>query len=311
MRIYRQARSLQEQHRGAVIAVGNFDGVHRGHRTVIAEAGRIAEAAGLPWGVLTFEPHPRNVFLPDVAPFRLTPFRAKAERIAEMGVGFMIAQKFDMDFSTQSAAEFVEAYLVQTLRVHHVVAGYDFKFGHKRQGSCETLLAEGQKLGFGFTVVAAASDDGGGLYSSSRTRELIAAGDMAGAGAVLGRPFAISGRVAGGDKRGRTIGFPTANLSLGGYIRPAFGVYAVRATLPGGRSVDGVANLGMRPTFDGTAPRLEVHLFDFDEDIYDRRIDVALLEMIRPEKKFDGLDALKAQIARDCEKARDILKTHV
>jgi len=311
MRIYRQARSLQEQHRGAVIAVGNFDGVHRGHRTVIAEAGRIAEAAGLPWGVLTFEPHPRNVFQPDVAPFRLTPFRAKAERIAEMGVGFMIAQKFDMGFSTQSAAEFVEAYLVQTLRVHHVVAGYDFKFGHKRQGSCETLLAEGQKLGFGFTVVAAASDDGGGLYSSSRTRELIAAGDMAGAGAVLGRPFAISGRVAGGDKRGRTIGFPTANLSLGGYIRPAFGVYAVRATLPGGRSVDGVANLGMRPTFDGTAPRLEVHLFDFDEDIYDRRIDVALLEMIRPEKKFDGLDALKAQIARDCEKARDILKTHV
>jgi len=311
MRIYRQARSLLEQHRGAVIAVGNFDGVHRGHRTVIAEAGRIAEAAGLPWGVLTFEPHPRNVFQPDVAPFRLTPFRAKAERIAEMGVGFMIAQKFDMDFSTQSAAEFVEAYLVQTLRVHHVVAGYDFKFGHKRQGSCETLLAEGQKLGFGFTVVAAASDDGGGLYSSSRTRELIAAGDMAGAGAVLGRPFAISGRVAGGDKRGRTIGFPTANLSLGGYIRPAFGVYAVRATLPGGRSVDGVANLGMRPTFDGTAPRLEVHLFDFDEDIYDRRIDVALLEMIRPEKKFDGLDALKAQIARDCEKARDILKTHV
>ena len=311
MRIYRRARSLLEQHRGAVIAVGNFDGVHRGHRTVIAEAGRIAEAAGLPWGVLTFEPHPRNVFQPDVAPFRLTPFRAKAERIAEMGVGFMIAQKFDMDFSTQSAAEFVEAYLVQTLRVHHVVAGYDFKFGHKRQGSCETLLAEGQKLGFGFTVVAAASDDGGGLYSSSRTRELVAAGDMAGAAAVLGRPFAISGRVSGGDKRGRTIGFPTANLLLGGYIRPAFGVYAVRAALPGGRMVDGVANLGMRPTFDGTAPRLEVHLFDFDEDIYDRRIDVALLEMIRPEKKFDGLDALKAQIARDCEKARDILKTHV
>jgi len=308
MRIYRQAKSLQGQHRGAVIAVGNFDGVHRGHRTVIAEAGRIAASAGLPWGVLTFEPHPRNVFQPDVAPFRLTPFRAKAELIAGLGVDFMIAQKFDLDFSRQSAAGFVEDYLVGTLKVHHVVAGYDFKFGHKRQGSCETLLAEGQKLGFGFTVVAAASDDGGGLYSSSRTRELIAAGDMAGAEAVLSRPFSISGRVQGGDKRGRTIGFPTANLALGGYIRPAFGVYAVRMTLSGGRAVDGVANLGLRPTFDGTAPRLEVHLFDFAEDIYDMRVSVALLEMIRAEKKFDGLDALKAQIARDCDKARDILK---
>ncbi|MBO6518618.1 MAG: bifunctional riboflavin kinase/FAD synthetase [Rhodospirillales bacterium] len=307
MRIYRQAKSLQSQHHGAVIAVGNFDGVHRGHRTVIGEAGRIADASGLPWGVLTFEPHPRAVFQPDLDPFRLTPFRAKAERIAEMGVDFMIAQRFDMDFSRQSATDFIEDYLVATLKVHHVIAGYDFKFGHKRQGSCETLLAEGQKMGFGFTVVAAASDDGGGLFSSSRTRDLIAAGDMAAAAAVLGRPFSISGRVANGDKRGRTIGFPTANLGLNSYIRPVFGVYAVRATMPDGSSVDGVANLGLRPTFDGTAPRLEVHLFDFDADIYGQRIDVALLEMIRPEKKFDGLDALKAQIARDCDKAREIL----
>ncbi len=307
MRIYRQAKSLQEQHADAVIAVGNFDGVHRGHRTVIGEAGRIAAASKLPWGVLTFEPHPRRVFQPDVAPFRLTPFRAKAELIAALGVDFMIAQRFDMDFSKQSATDFVEDYLIATLKVDHVVAGYDFKFGHKRQGNCETLLAEGQKMGFGFTAVAAASDDGGGLYSSSRTRELVAEGDMAGAAAVLGRPFSISGRVAAGDRRGRTIGFPTANLGLGGYIRPAFGVYAVRARLAGGRTVDGVANLGLRPTFDGTAPRLEVHLFDFERDIYGMRLDVALLDMIRPEKKFDGLDALKAQIARDCDTARDIL----
>lgn len=307
MRIYRQAKSLQRQHAGAVIAVGNFDGVHRGHRTVIGEAGRIAAASNLPWGVLTFEPHPRRVFQPDVAPFRLTPFRAKAELISALGVDFMIAQRFDMDFSKQSATDFVEEYLVATLKVDHVVAGYDFKFGHKRQGSCETLLVEGQKMGFGFTAVAAASDDGGGLYSSSRTRELVAEGDMTGAAAVLGRPFSISGRVAAGDRRGREIGFPTANLGLGGYIRPVFGVYAVRARLAGGRAVDGVANLGLRPTFDGTAPRLEVHLFDFDRDIYGMRLDVALLEMIRPEKKFDGLDALKAQIARDCDTARDIL----
>ncbi len=311
MHIYRQAKSLQKQYRGAVIAVGNFDGIHRGHRTVIGEAGSIAAAAGLPWGALTFEPHPRAVFQPDTAPFRLTPFRDKAEQITGLGVDFMIAQRFDLAFSKQSAGAFVQHYLAETLHVHHVVAGYDFRFGHKRQGSCETLLSEGQKLGFGFTVVAAASDDGGGLYSSSRCRELIAAGDMRAAADVLGRPFEISGRVAGGDKRGRTIGFPTANLALRDYIRPAFGVYAIRARLPDGRLVDGVANLGMRPTFNGTAPRLEVHLFNFDADIYDARIHVALVEMIRPEKKFDGLDSLKAQIARDCDQAREILKTEM
>lgn len=307
MRIYRQAKSLLAQHFGAVIAVGNFDGVHLGHRKVIGEAGRIAASAGLPWGVLTFEPHPRKVFQPDAEPFRLSPFRAKAEQIADIGVDFMIAQRFDLGFSKQSATSFVEDYLISGLRVHHVVAGYDFKFGHKRQGSCETLLSEGQKLGFGFTVVSAASDDGGGLYSSSRARELIQAGDVRAAGDVLGRPFSISGRVAGGDRRGRTIGFPTANIGLGQYLYPAFGVYAVRAALADGRTVDGVANLGMRPTFDGTAPRLEAHLFDFGEDIYDMRVDIALLDMIRTETKFDGLDALKAQIARDCEEARVIL----
>jgi len=309
MHIYRQAFSVQSCHQGAIIAVGNFDGVHQGHRTVIAEAGKIAKAAGLPWGVLTFEPHPRAVFQPDGAPFRLTPFRAKADAIAALNVDFMIAQKFDLSFSQQSAQNFISDYLARDLAVHHVVAGYDFKFGHKRQGSCETLLSEGQKHGFGFTVVAAASDDGGGLYSSSRVRELVATGDMTSASEVLGHPFAIAGRVAHGDKRGRTIGFPTANVALGKYIHPKFGVYAVRAKLADGGMVNGVANLGLRPTFAGAAPRLEVHLFDFDADIYGDRIEVQLLKLIREEKKFDGLDALKAQIALDSEQARKILKT--
>jgi len=309
MHIYRQALSVQSRHKGAIIAVGNFDGVHQGHRTVIAEAGKIAKAAGLPWGVLTFEPHPRAVFQPEGAAFRLTPFRAKADAIAALGVDFMIAQKFDLKFSQQGAQNFISDYLVGDLEVHHVVAGYDFKFGHKRQGSCETLLSEGQKLGFGFTVVAAASDDGGGLYSSSRVRELVTVGDMASAREVLGHPFAIAGRVAHGDKRGRTIGFPTANVALGKYIHPKFGVYAVRAKMADGETVNGVANLGLRPTFAGAAPRLEVHLFEFDADIYGNRIEVQLLALIREEKKFDGLDALKAQIALDSEQARKILKT--
>jgi len=312
MRIYRQAvgsaGALAASHRGAVIAVGNFDGVHMGHQTVIGEAGKLAEAGGHAWGVLTFEPHPRCIFQPDVAPFRLTPFRAKAEAIEALGVDFMIAQRFDVAFSQQSAKAFIEDYLVKGLGVRHMVAGYDFKFGHKRQGTCATLLSAGREMGFDFTVVSAASDDGGGLYSSSRVRELVQAGQMHATADVLGRPFAISGRVMGGDKLGRTIGFPTANIALGGYIHPAFGVYAVRVLRADGSRVGGVANLGSRPTVNGNAPRLEVHLFDFDADIYGERLNVSLLEMIRPEKKFDGLDALKAQIADDCVSARTLLQ---
>lgn len=307
MRVYRNVQSVEPEHTGAVVAVGNFDGVHSGHRVVIGEAGKIASAARLKWGVLTFEPHPRNVFQPDIPPFRITPFADKARHIRDLGVDFMIAQKFDMEYSGQSAATFVEQSLVQALGVRHLVAGYDFKFGHKRQGSCETLLAMGNQHGFDFTVVSAASDDGGGLYSSTRVRELLGSGDVRAVTEILGRPFAIMGAVNHGDARGRTIGFPTANIALRQYIHPAFGVYAVHLTLPDARVIPGVANLGLRPTVAGDeAPRLEVHLFDFDGDIYGDKVTVEFVEMLRAEKKFDGLDALKAQIARDSEQARVI-----
>lgn len=306
MRVYRKVQSVEPEYTGAVVAVGNFDGVHSGHRAVIGEAGKIAKAAGLKWGVLTFEPHPRNVFQPDIPPFRITPFADKARLIRELGVDFMVAQQFDMTFSQQSAATFVEESLVHALSVRHLVAGYDFKFGHKRQGSCETLLAMGNQHGFDFTVVSAASDDGGGLYSSSRARELLTQGDVRAVQEILGRPFEITGTVNHGDARGRTIGFPTANIALRGYIRPAFGVYAVKMVLPDGDLISGVANLGLRPTVAGQVPRLEVHLFDFDDDIYGHKVSVQFVEMLRVEKKFDGLDALKAQIARDSEQARAI-----
>lgn len=306
MRVYRKVQSVEPEHTGAVVAVGNFDGVHSGHRAVIGEAGKIAKAAGLKWGVLTFEPHPRNVFQPDIAPFRITPFADKARLIRELGVDFMVAQQFDMTFSQQSAATFVEESLVRALGVRHLVAGYDFKFGHKRQGSCETLLAMGKDHGFDFTVVSAASDDGGGLYSSTRVRELLTNGDMRAVREILDRPFEITGTVNHGDARGRTIGFPTANIALRGYIRPAFGVYAVKMELPNNDLISGVANLGLRPTVAGQVPRLEVHLFDFGDDIYGQKVSVQFVEMLRAEKKFDGLDALKAQIARDSEQARAI-----
>lgn len=311
MRIYRHFDTLPEEARGAAIAVGNFDGVHLGHQGVIGEAGRIARAAGWPWAVLTFEPHPRRVFKPDLEPFRLTPFRAKARALEALGVDAMIVQRFNRDFSQRPAEDFVTQVLVQGFGARHVVAGYDFVFGHNRGGNCEMLLAMGQKLGFGFTAVSAIEGPGGQVYSSTRIRQCLAEGDVSGAQAVLGRPFAIEGRVAHGDKRGRQIGFPTANLHLGSVVRPALGVYAVRvgvAEEDGDQWFSGVANVGKRPTFGGEDVVLEAHLFDFTGDLYGKRVTVQLLHYIRAEKKFDGLTALRAQIAADGEAARGILK---
>lgn len=311
MRIYRHFETLPAEARGAAIAIGNFDGVHRGHQAVIGEAGRIARAAKLPWAVLTFEPHPRRVFQPDLAPFRLTPFRTKARVLEGLGVDAMIVQRFNRAFSQRPAEDFVREVLVKGFGARHIVAGYDFVFGHKRGGNCELLLAMGKQLGFGFTAVSAVNDGTGAVYSSTRIREYLAAGDLKGAAAVLGRPFEIEGRVAHGDKRGRKIGFPTLNLHLGTVARPALGVYAVRiGRLVEGEAqwIDGVANIGVRPTFGGDDIVLEAHAFDFEGDLYGQLISVALIEYIREEKKFDGLAALQAQIAADCLTARGILK---
>lgn len=310
MRIYRHCQTLPDEARGAAIAVGNFDGVHRGHQAVIGEAGRIARSMDVPWAVLTFEPHPRRIFQPDQAPFRLTPLRAKARALEALGVDAMIVQRFNRDFSQRPAEDFVTDVLVDGFGARHVVAGYDFVFGHKRGGNCELLLAMGQKLGFGFTAVSAVEAEGGAVYSSTGIRDCLRAGDMRGAAAILGRPFAIEGRVASGDKRGRQIGFPTLNLHLGSVVRPALGVYAVRAGLHDGggtRWIDGVANVGKRPTFGGEDVILEAHLLDFDGDLYGQLVVVSLIEHIRAEKRFDGVDALRAQIAADTERAREIL----
>lgn len=310
MRIYRHFETLPAEARGAAIAIGNFDGVHLGHQAVIGEAGRIARAASIPWAVLTFEPHPRRVFKPDQPPFRLTTMRTKARMLEKLGVDAMIVQRFNRDFSSRPAEDFISGVLVNGFNARHVVAGYDFVFGHNRGGNCELLLSMGQQLGFGFTAVSAAENDEGAVYSSTRVRQCLAEGDVRGAAAILGRPFEIEGRVAHGDKRGRTIGFPTLNLHLGPIIRPALGVYAVRIGLnsdEGERWVDGVANIGVRPTFGGDDVVLEAHGFDFDGEIYGELVSVALIDHIRAEKKFDGLDSLRAQIAADCASARDIL----
>ena len=311
MRIYRHYDALPADARGAAVAIGNFDGVHPGHQTVIHEAGLIAGDMCRPWTVLTFEPHPRAFFTPGSEPFRLTPFRSKARWIAELGADLLIVQRFDKAFSSLPAEDFVNTVLVDGLGAGHVVSGYDFVFGHKRGGNCELLLAMGAKKGFGFTAVNAQTDSSGEAYSSTRVRERLGDADPRGAAAILGRDFEIEGRVARGEARGKSIGFPTANIPLGAYLRPALGVYAVRAAIEqenGEIWLDGVANIGVRPTFGGDGVVLEVFLFDFDDDLYGKRLRVRLVEFLRPEKKFDGVDDLKAQIAQDSAKAQKILQ---
>ena len=311
MRIYRHYDALPADARGAAVAIGNFDGVHPGHQTVIHEAGLIAGDMCRPWAVLTFEPHPRAFFTPGSEPFRLTPFRSKARRIAELGADLLIVQRFDKAFSSLPAEDFVNTVLVDGLGAGHVVSGYDFVFGHKRGGNCELLLAMGAKKGFGFTAVNAQTDSSGETYSSTRVRERLGDADPRGAAAILGRDFEIEGLVARGEARGKSIGFPTANIPLGAYLRPALGVYAVRAAIEqenGEIWLDGVANIGVRPTFGSDGVVLEVFLFDFDDDLYGKRLRVRLVDFLRPEKKFDGVDDLKAQIAQDSAKAQKILQ---
>ncbi len=311
MRIYRHYEDLAADDRGCAVAIGNFDGVHLGHQAVIGEAGEIARKAGAPWAVLTFEPHPVSVFKPDVEPFRLTPMRTKAHHIEALGVDHMVVVHFDRDFAGMEPESFIRRVLLDGMDARHVVCGYDFYFGKGRKGDCRLLLEMGGKDRYGFTCMKPVTDADGEPYSSTRVRDFLRAGNPAAAAAVLGRPFEIEARVERGDERGRTIGFPTANLHLGEYVRPAQGVYAVRAGVDQGAEtawIDGVANWGARPTFDKDDVVLEVHLFDFDDDLYGRHLRVQLVDFIRPERKFDGLDALKAQIEADAKRARSMLK---
>lgn len=310
MQIFRHHSELPGALRGSVVVAGNFDGVHRGHQIVIADAQAVARAAGVPLAVLSFEPHPRAVFRPDDPPFRLTPFRIKARLLEALGVDLHVVLHFDLAFSQQSADWFVEEVLLAGLGASHVAIGYDFCFGHQRQGNAEALLSYGRKHGFGVTVVTQASDESGGKFSSSAARALLQDGQIREAAEILGRPWEVEGRVETGDRRGRELGYPTANMPLGEFLRPAFGVYAVRAAVDEGAELewhDGVANLGIRPMYRVAEPLMEAHLFDFDGDLYGRHLRVQLVERLRPEMKFDGVDALIAQMDRDSENARDAL----
>jgi len=296
--------------RGAVIAIGNFDGVHVGHRAVIAEAQALARSLGAPLALLTFEPHPRSVFVPNGPPFRLTPFRAKTRLIGETGVDLLFTLRFDRAFAAKTAEEFVADLLVGRLGARWIVVGQDFTFGRGRAGNPALLRDMGARLGFGLSVLQPMAHDGAKAASASRIRDHLAAGRPRAAAELLGRDWEIEGRVRQGDRRGRELGFPTANLAIGDYLHPAPGVYAVRAGIVERGAVawhDGVANFGNRPTFAGTDWRLETNLFDFAGDLYGRHLRVAIVDFIRPDMKFTGADELVAAMHDDAAKARAIL----
>ena len=292
--------------RGGVIALGNFDGFHRGHQAVVGRAIAQARAAGRPALVATFDPHPVRFFKPDMPPFRLTTLDQRQALFAAAGADAMIVFHFDAALAGLTAEQFVTDRLLSGIGAGGVVTGEDFTFGKGRGGDVRVLAELGRQHGFSVETVGAVAD-GGEAVSSSRIRALLKSGDPRAAEELLTRPFAIQGAVIHGDKRGRTIGYPTANLDLGSYLRPAYGIYAVRGRLADGRVLNGAANLGIRPTFDPPKELLEAYFFDFAGDLYGQTIEVALIDYLRPEAKFDSLDALTRQMDADCARAREVL----
>ncbi|MFT8368667.1 bifunctional riboflavin kinase/FAD synthetase [Acetobacter papayae] len=304
-RLYTDWRNIPPEAHGCAAALGNFDGVHLGHAHLVNTV--YAARPDLPRAVVTFEPHPRELFRPQDPPFRLTLSDERLAALEALGVRHVFQIPFDAAFAELTASQFVREVLHEALHLKHVGCGPDFAFGHRRGGTVALLGEQALALGIGCTQVPALAD-ATGPYSSSRVRMLLQDGYPERAAAELGRAWAIRGEVQHGDKRGRLLGFPTANIPLGRHLEPARGVYAVTVRLPGGQSVFGVANIGRRPTInDGQESRLEVHLFDFEGDLYGQTLSVALHALLRGEQRFDGLDALKAQIARDAEQARHLL----
>lgn len=297
---------LPEALRGGVMALGNFDGFHRGHQAVVARAKALAREAGRPLIVATFDPHPVRFFRPDAPPFRLTTLDQRARLLAAAGADAMLIFRFDGALAAETAEAFVRGRIVEQAGAAAVVTGSDFTFGKARGGNVAVLAALGEALGLETHAVAAVADRVGPV-SSSRIRAALVAGDCATATDLLTRPFAIEGVVEHGAKLGRQLGYPTANLRLDDYQRPAYGIYAVRGRLPDGRILAGAANLGIRPSFDPPIELLEPYFFDFSGDLYGQTIEVELVEWLRAEAKFDGLDALKVQMAADCDRARAIL----
>lgn len=304
MQVHSHWQDIPTEARGASVAMGNFDGVHLGHQSVIA----LARAAA-PLGIVTFEPHPREFFSPGAAPFRLMNAEARANRLAKLGVRHLFQLPFDAVMAAFTPEGFAREVLAQGLGVSHVVVGADFCFGAGRKGKAADLREMGKSLGFGVTI-ANLVQHGDREVSSTAIRQALAVGNPREAAAMLGHLHRIEGEVIHGEKRGRELGYPTANMSVAGLHLPRFGVYAVKVDVlngPQAGSYLGAASLGVRPQFGGAVPNLETFLFDFKGDLYGQHLSVALVEYLRPEMKFDGLQGLLDQMAADCDRARGIL----
>jgi riboflavin kinase/FMN adenylyltransferase len=303
MELIRGIHNLRPRHRGCAATIGNFDGVHLGHKAVLGQLSERAVELRLPVTVITFEPQPREFFTPERVPPRLTRLREKVEALRRFGVERVLCLRFGSHLASLPPEEFIRIVLLDGLGVQYLVVGDDFRFGRKRAGNFALLQQTG--VAHGFPVVNMHTFDiDGARVSSTRVREALEAGDLAGAERLLGRPYRMSGRVAHGDKRGRTIGFPTANIFLHRTATPVQGVFAVELFGLEGEPVRGVANVGNRPTVDGTRSLLEVHLFDFQREIYGCHVQVEFLHKLRPERRFESFEALKRQIEDDAARAR-------
>jgi riboflavin kinase / FMN adenylyltransferase len=313
MRIFRHYNDVPDASKGAVVALGNFDGVHLGHQALIGEARRLAKERGVLLGVVAFEPHPQEFFHPSSESFRLTPFRTKARLIAELKTDILYAIAFDAEMAAKSAEDFVQDVLVRGLGVDAIVVGEDFQFGKGRSGNVALLETMGKDTNFAVNVfkpVAASNHD---KISSTQIRDALKEGKPEVAARLLGHHWSVEARVEHGDKRGRTIGFPTANMSLVDCLKPAYGIYAARAKVLEDDKIvsehEGVSSFGIRPMFKVDTPLLETYLFDFSGDLYGKHLAVELIAYLRPEVKLEGLDALKAQIAKDSDDARKVLRS--
>lgn len=305
-------KDLPAEERGASVALGNFDGVHRGHQQVIAQAAKAALAGKTPLGVVTFDPHPRRLFRPTEPAFKLMTHGQQARALGGLGVDLLYLLPFDFEMASFGDREFVEKVLVEGLGVKHVAVGFDISFGRGRTGSAALMKAYGEEYGFTVSVaepVADICEEGrdGDKFSSTSVRDALRDGHPEQAARILGRPFAIEGVVRRGQQLGRQLGFPTANVEVEDYVVPKLGVYATRTRLPDGREVPGVANLGNNPTTGIVETRLETWLFDFDEDLYGQVLETDLIAFLRPELKFDSLELMIEQVHRDADAARAIV----
>ncbi len=296
---------IPSAYRGGIVALGNFDGFHAGHQAVVGRAIALAKARGVPALVATFDPHPVRHFRPDTPPFRLTSLSQRQRLFADAGADAMVVFAFGSALASVSAEDFITDWLIGHLGATGVITGEDFTFGKARGGTVQVLAERGGALGLTCEAVAPVKD--GEIISSSRIRAALQTGDCATATQLLTRPFAVEATVQHGDKNGRLLGYPTANMDMGNYLRPLYGVYAVTGHLADGRILQGAANIGIRPQFDPPKELLEPHFFDFDEDLYGQTIEVSFHAFIRGEAKFGDLDALTAQIGRDCDAARKLL----